>query len=86
MNRFCQRQIVGLPFPVRHRISIVPTPSALSSTIRARHMLLRVVPRRDNGLEPLTISRAKPDFHTRTHPPRLAYSLARRNHSLVPIH
>jgi hypothetical protein len=36
MNHSCQRQIVGLPLPVCRWISIVPTPSALSSTIRAR--------------------------------------------------
>jgi hypothetical protein len=27
-------------------------------------MLLLAVPRRDSGIEPLTISRAKSDFHT----------------------
>jgi hypothetical protein len=37
MKRSCQRQIVGLPLPVCRWIAIVPTPSALSSTIRARH-------------------------------------------------
>jgi hypothetical protein len=37
MNRVCQRQIVGLPLPVCRWIAIVPTPSALSRTIRARH-------------------------------------------------
>jgi hypothetical protein len=35
-NRACQRQTVGFDWPVRRTISIVPTPSALSSTIRAR--------------------------------------------------
>jgi hypothetical protein len=37
MKRACQRQIVGLPLPVCRWIAIVPTPAALSSTIRARH-------------------------------------------------
>jgi hypothetical protein len=37
MKRACQRQIVGLPLPVCRWIAIVRTPSALSSTIRARH-------------------------------------------------
>jgi hypothetical protein len=37
IKRACQRQIVGLPLPVCRWIAIVPTPSALSSTIRARH-------------------------------------------------
>jgi hypothetical protein len=36
MKRRCHRQIVGLPLPVQRRISIVPIPSALSSTMRAR--------------------------------------------------
>jgi hypothetical protein len=36
MKRSCQRQMVGLPLPVCRWISIVPIPSALSSTIRAR--------------------------------------------------
>ena len=36
MKRRCQRQIVGLALPVRRWISTVPTPSALSSTMRAR--------------------------------------------------
>src|SRR5207244_3031745 len=34
IKRACQRQIVGLPLPVCRWIAIVPTPSALSSTIR----------------------------------------------------
>jgi hypothetical protein len=34
MKRACQRQTVGLPLPVCRWIAIVPTPSALSSTIR----------------------------------------------------
>ena len=37
MKRACQRQMVGLPLPVCRWIAIVPTPSALSSTIRDRH-------------------------------------------------
>ncbi len=37
MKRACQRQIVGLPLPVSRWISIVPTLSALSRTIRVRH-------------------------------------------------
>jgi hypothetical protein len=37
MKRACHRQIVGLPLPVCRRMAIVPIPSALSSTIRARH-------------------------------------------------
>jgi hypothetical protein len=53
---------------------------------RRAHMLLRAVPRHDNVLDPVTISRAKSDFYTCAHPPELAYPLARRNHSLVPIH
>src|SRR5665213_542522 len=36
MKRACQRQIVGLPLPVCRWIAIVPTPAALSRTIRAR--------------------------------------------------
>lgn len=36
-KRACQRQIVGLPLPVWRWIEMVPTPSPLSSTIRARH-------------------------------------------------
>src|SRR6516165_10833276 len=37
MNRSCQRHTVTLLVPVRRMISLVPTPSAVSSTIRARH-------------------------------------------------
>ena len=37
MKRACQRQMVGLPLPVSRWIVIVPTRSALSSTIRDRH-------------------------------------------------
>src|SRR5207237_9970498 len=37
MKRACERQSVGLPLPVCLWIAIVPTPAALSSTIRARH-------------------------------------------------
>jgi len=37
IKRACHRQIVGLPLPVCRWMAIVPIPSALSSTIRARH-------------------------------------------------
>jgi hypothetical protein len=36
MNRACQRHTVGLVLPVRRMISMVPKPSAVKSTIRAR--------------------------------------------------
>jgi hypothetical protein len=36
INRSCQRHTVTLLMPVRRIISLVPTPSAVSSTIRAR--------------------------------------------------
>ena len=36
MNRSCQRHTVTLLVPVRRMISLVPIPSAVSSTIRAR--------------------------------------------------
>jgi hypothetical protein len=35
-NRACQRYTVGFDCPVRSMISMVPTPSAVSTTIRAR--------------------------------------------------
>src|SRR5712692_8291284 len=37
MNRSCQRHTQVLLLPVRRMISTVPSPSAVSSTIRARH-------------------------------------------------
>jgi hypothetical protein len=65
MNRLCQRQIVDLPFRERRRISIVPTPpGGQQHDPRSPLMLLLAVPRRDSGIEPLTISRAKSDFRT----------------------
>jgi hypothetical protein len=36
MSRSCQRHTVPLLIPVRRMISLVPTPSAVSNTIRAR--------------------------------------------------
>jgi hypothetical protein len=36
MNRSCQRQTVTLLLPLRRMIALVPTPSAVSSTICAR--------------------------------------------------
>jgi hypothetical protein len=37
MNRSCQRHRQVLLLPVRRMISLVPRPSAVNSTIRARH-------------------------------------------------
>ena len=36
LNRSCQRQMTVLAFPIRHMISAVPWPSAVSKTILAR--------------------------------------------------
>src|SRR5271154_7243148 len=50
------------------------------------HMLLRAVPRSDHGLQPLAITRSKPDFNAFSHPARLAYPRAYWNYSSAPIH
>jgi hypothetical protein len=37
MKRSCQRHTVTLLLPVRRMIAVVPTPSTVISTMRARH-------------------------------------------------
>jgi hypothetical protein len=49
-------------------------------------VLLRAVPRADNGFQPFPVARTKPDLNAFSHPARLAYPPARWNHSLAPIH
>jgi len=51
MKRRCQRQTQVLEVPVTRMISLVPTPSADSSTICAPDVLLRTVPIRCDGDE-----------------------------------
>jgi hypothetical protein len=87
MNRACQRQIVGLALPVCRWIAIVPTPSALNSTIRARHtcfcgLFLDPI----TASKPLAVARTKPDLDTFAHPTRIAYPRARWNHLSASFH
>jgi hypothetical protein len=64
---------------------MVPSPSALSSTIRARHTCFCGL-----FLDPITASsrsaRTKPDFNAFSHPHKLAHLQACGNHSLASIH
>jgi len=50
------------------------------------NMLLRTVPRPDNGFQPFAVARTKPDLNTFSHPARLAYPRDRWNHSSASIH
>ena len=87
MSRACQRQIVGLALPVWRWIAIVPTPSALSSTIRARHTCFwPTIPRSDHGFQPLAIDPAKPNLNPILHPHKLVHPRTHGNLLLASIH
>jgi hypothetical protein len=72
----------GLPLD-RHRADPI---GAEQHNPRPPHMLLRTVPRPDNGFKPLAVARPKRNFDTFPHPARLAYHRAGWNHSSAPLH
>ena len=86
VKRACQRQIVGLPAIAGLPLDrLVPTSSALSSTIRARHTGF-CAPFPDRGVQPFPVARTKPDLDALLHPARPAYERAGWNHSSAAIH
>src|SRR5215212_8110682 len=94
MKRCCQRQMVGLALPVRRWISIVPIPSALSSTIRDRQTCfcglfleaMMASSRSRAGLKPLAISQAEANFDAGSHPGSFPQAGTEGNLSLAPAH
>ena len=70
MKRSCQRQTQVFDFPVRRMISLVPTPSALNSTISARQTCLCGVLRsRATPFRPTAISGLETDGYSGSHAP-----------------
>jgi hypothetical protein len=69
MKRSCQRQTQVFDLPVWHMISLVPTPSALSSTILARHMLLRCVTIPRERLQTTAVTGPESDGNSGSHRP-----------------
>jgi hypothetical protein len=61
-------------------------PSRLSGMCRRRYVLLRAVPRSDDGFVPLAVVRTQPDFNAFPHPAGLAHPQDHWNHSSAPIY
>jgi hypothetical protein len=60
-ERACQRQIVGLPSPIRRWMAIVPSPAATQQhDASPPHMPLRTVPRPGPGFEPRPVTPPNP--------------------------
>ena len=69
MKRSCQRHRQVLLLPLRRMISLVPSPSAVNRTIRARHTcFLRAVPGRYDPLKAGTSGGAHVDGDPCAHP------------------
>jgi hypothetical protein len=74
-----------LPLPVCRRMAI-DSVGAQQHDTRLLHMLLRTVPRSDDGFQPVAVARTKPDLYSVPHPSSLAYPQDGWNHSSAPFH